>query len=91
MPVTFGWRGLSATIDNLRFDASGSAALVASSPYVKDFNLQAAARVDGPETFFISAERLQASMGLKVRPDFDRIELAGQQIATIEALFFKGY
>lgn len=82
--------GLAATIDNLRFDATGSAVLVASSPFIKDFNLQANAQISGSESFSITADRLKASIGLKARPDFDRIELAGRRIAKIEARADKG-
>ncbi|MDD3146611.1 MAG: hypothetical protein PHD82_04870 [Candidatus Riflebacteria bacterium] len=82
--------GFSADIDNLRFDATGSAVIVASSPFVKDFSLRAQAKIEDDKNFSITSERLQSSIGLKARPDFDSIELTGKNIATIEVDADKG-
>lgn len=74
--------GLSAAVNNLVVDATGSALLVASSPFLTDYQLQLHVAVRDSE-FVITSDRLQASIGLKTRPDFDRIELAGKRIAAL--------
>lgn len=75
--------GLSATLDNLHFIASGSASVIASSPFVSDFRLQTAITITGSTSFAMTAERIQRSIGLKFKPDFDRIELTGKDIAAV--------
>ena len=77
--------GLSATIDNLKITTAGRASLIAGSPFISDYDVKIDATLTGTESFAITAERLQASMGLKTRPDFDKIELAGDRLFSIVA------
>ncbi len=76
---------LAAGLEALRFIASGSATIIAGSPFVSDFKLQTAITIPGSESFAMTAERIQSSIGLRARPDFDRIELAGKDIAILNA------
>jgi hypothetical protein len=56
--------------------------LDSSSPYVKDYRLDVSGGVEGSKDFRITSERLQQSIGLAYKPDFDMIELGGKEIIT---------
>ncbi|HNX75419.1 MAG TPA: hypothetical protein PKM56_06930 [Candidatus Rifleibacterium sp.] len=77
--------GFAAVIENLRFDATGTAVIIASSPFVETFALLADVTLPASGTFAMTAERLQKIIGLTNRPDFERIELAGKHIASLKA------
>lgn len=70
----------AASIDNFKLRLSGDLTLSASQPYILDYKLEARAGVDDNKSFAYSAERLQKTLGLSNKPDFDTIEITGNNI-----------
>lgn len=75
---------LLARIDNLEIKTAGRAELSDTAPFVSDYQADITISTGGNGVFEISSERLQASLGLTHRPDFDRIELIGERLARAE-------
>ncbi|KAF1083540.1 MAG: hypothetical protein GQF41_0318 [Candidatus Rifleibacterium amylolyticum] len=73
---------LLASIDNLAIKTSGRAILSEEAPFFKDYQAEVTLSTTGNGVFEISSERLQSSFGLTHRPDFDRIELIGERLAS---------
>jgi len=73
---------LRADIENFALAATGRIDLDSTSPFVKDYRLDVLGGVEGGKDFRITSERLQQSLGLAYKPDFDRIELSGKDILT---------
>ncbi len=77
-------KNLSAHLDELVLVTSGTADLIAEKPFVKDYQLAVKLALQDARPFSIEAKRLQASLGLAHCPDFDSIELQGEQLVNAE-------
>jgi len=73
---------LLAKIENLEIKTTGRATFADVSPFVKDYEAAVVVSTSGNGVFEISSERLQASLGLVHRPDFDRVELIGKRLVN---------
>ena len=73
---------LLARIENLEIKTTARATIAEAAPFVKDYEADVALSTAGNGVFEISSERLQASLGLSHRPDFDRLELIGERLAS---------
>lgn len=71
---------LRADIENFAFSATGRVDIATGSPFVTDYQLNISGGVEGERDFDITAQRLQQSLGLAYKPDFDRIQLRGRNI-----------
>lgn len=69
-----------ADVANLSVVAQGQMGVATQAPYIKDYSLVLSGGVEGSKNFKITSERLQKSLGLKQKPDFDRVELKGREI-----------
>ncbi|EKD82417.1 MAG: hypothetical protein ACD_39C01312G0001, partial [uncultured bacterium] len=76
--------GLQARIDNLEIKTTARATLADASPFIKDYEADVALSTTGNGVFEVSAERLQTTLGLSHRPDFDRVELIGERLAVVK-------
>lgn len=76
----FNLENLRADIDNFALSLQGKLQLVATAPFVTDYEINVGGGIEGGKDFSITAERLQKSLGLANRPDFDSIELRGQDL-----------
>ncbi len=73
---------LLAKIDNLEIRTAGRADLTDVAPFVSDYRAEVNVSTTGNGVFEISSERLQSAFGLTHRPDFDRLELIGERLAS---------
>ncbi|GAB4276481.1 MAG: hypothetical protein Kow0029_18490 [Candidatus Rifleibacteriota bacterium] len=71
---------LRAGIDKLFLDCSGYFETIATSPFINNYSIELNGHMKGNEICEITSERLQKSLGLTVRPDFDRVQIRGQKI-----------
>jgi hypothetical protein len=78
----FALEGLKAEVDEFSLVAAGELDIATHSPFITDYKLELNGGVKPNKSFEITAERLQKSLGMKYRPDFDKIELVGQKIIS---------
>jgi hypothetical protein len=80
----FVLNNLQADIENFNMVTSGTIEVTTTEPYIDNYSINLQAGISDDKSFAITAERLQKSLGLKCRPDFNRIELMGKNILTAD-------
>ncbi|MGM0601366.1 MAG: hypothetical protein ACQETH_16260, partial [Candidatus Rifleibacteriota bacterium] len=75
---------LKAGIENFSLSVDGKVKIATQTPFIKNYTLDVKGGVKGNETFKITSTRLQKSIGLKYKPDFDSIELKGNKLLTAD-------
>jgi hypothetical protein len=75
---------LQAGIDNFALNVDGKVKIATQTPFIKNYNLDVKGGIEGKKSFKITAARLQKSLGLKYKPDFDSIELKGNNLLNAD-------
>lgn len=77
------FHNFSAAIDNLTIKTAGFAQIATQSPFVSNYALALDLVIADGKSFSITSERLQSSLGLTHKPDFDNIELQGKHLGSV--------
>jgi hypothetical protein len=73
-------KGMTTRFDNLFLSSTGNMLLKPEHPFVDSYKLEILAGISNKKPFMIDSKRLKNSLGLTHTPDFNKIELLGDDL-----------